>query len=113
MRISQAVVQKIANYAKEVSDGEFRLAGIGGDLGHGVRYIDGRSHIIWLGKSGNVQAASYYHGIVEAYDKGPVSDRPAWVQELGWALRNRNGFEKWHNKGMDEAFSFLNRHPGV
>lgn len=62
MKFTQDVVRQHADWATRVTGDQFRLQGIGGDLGYGVRYIDGVRQLVWLGKYGAREAAAYYLG---------------------------------------------------
>jgi hypothetical protein len=103
MRFTADTVQKIADHAKEVSDGRFSL-GYHANPGDGRRYVDGHSMTLsWKGSGAAHRAASYYLGVIEAYNPGTVGDLPEFIREALSAAIKRTGYEKWHNEGMDAA----------
>lgn len=86
MRITESVVRRIADWAAEVSGGGVSLQAVGGDLGNGVRYIDGHKQLVWLGRTGAREAAAYYAfaGIEWATREGVAV--PGWVCEYANTL---------------------------
>lgn len=70
-----------------------------------VRYIANHRHLVWLGRTGGDQAASFYFGIIEAYNDGTVGDLPESVREVSRELLTRAGYEKWHNQGLTEGMN--------
>lgn len=106
MRITQNLVTRMSDLVDDISDQKLGLQSIGGDIGYGTRYTDRRQQLVWAGKGAGVHAAAYYHGIYEALTDTAIGERPDWLRELGTELMNRSGFEKWHNRGMADAYSF-------
>jgi hypothetical protein len=112
MRITEHVVQRVAEYAKEFTGGAFRMNGIGGDIGHGTRYIDGVRQLVWLGKSnGARKACAYYLGAIETFNTAmgrEIGDLPEWLQEIHTALvvDDRRSFinAEMINAGSDANF---------
>lgn len=103
MRFTLATVQQIADHAKEVSGGKFHF-GYKANPGDGVRYVDGQSMtLVWKGSGAAARAASYYLGVIEAYNTGTVGDLPEFIREALNAAVKRTGYEKWHNQGMEDA----------
>ena len=86
MRITKDVVRKIADHAKTISGGHFHLL-YTANPGDGIRYVDGQSMTLtWTGDGAAAHAASYYFGIIEAYNTGTGGDLPAqWVSGLLYA----------------------------
>ncbi|MEU6362182.1 hypothetical protein [Streptomyces albidoflavus] len=103
MRFTADTVHKIANHAKEISGGRFSFA-YKANPGDGVRYVDGtKLGLVWTGSGAAHRAASYYLGVIEAYNPGTVGDLPDYIREALSAAAKRTGYEKWHNVGMDDA----------
>jgi hypothetical protein len=103
MRFTADTVRRIADHAKEVSGGRFSLA-YKANPGDGVRYVDGQSMtLVWKGSGAAHRAASYYLGVIEAYNPGTIGDLPEFIREALSAAVKRTGYEKWHNAGMDAA----------
>ncbi|MEV7675032.1 hypothetical protein [Streptomyces sp. NPDC088752] len=103
MRFTLDTVQRIGDHAKEISNGRFSF-GYKANPGDGVRYIDGKSMtLVWHGSGAAHRAASYYLGIIEAYNPGTIGDLPDFIREALNAAIKRTGYEKWHNRGMDDA----------
>ena len=50
MRITPTRVRAIADELHELSDGVMGSVQVGGDIGHGTRYIDGRRMLVGLGR---------------------------------------------------------------
>ena len=103
MRFTPDNVAKIAEQAKEVSGGKFWLA-YHANPGDGRTYVDGqRMTLSWKGSGAAHRAASYYLGVIEAYNPGTVGDLPEFVREALREAVRRTGYEKWHNQGMKDA----------
>lgn len=60
MRFNEAAVQRAADWATEVTGGQFESGPIGGDIGYGTRYTDGIEQLVWQGTNGAREAAAYY-----------------------------------------------------
>jgi hypothetical protein len=74
--IKQNDVRKMANAASQATGGAFNMLGIGADIGHGARYIDGRRQLVWVGKYAARKAAAYYFGVLRAMDNdGKLTER--------------------------------------
>lgn len=109
--ITENKVRTVSDHAAHMSGGWFGLAGIGGDIGHGTRYIDRRIQLVWQGKGASRQAASYYLGIIDALNvDGVIGDLPAGVNAVRAELVDGDGWsEKWASQGHADAQSWLNR----
>jgi len=110
--ITEGKVRTVSDQAHAMSGGWFGLGGVGGDIGHGTRYIDSLQQIVWLGKNGGSrQAASYYIGIVDALNSdagGVIGDLPAEVNAVRAELVDGDGWsEKWATQGHNDAQSWL------
>ncbi|MGA5598328.1 hypothetical protein ACPCSE_29260 [Streptomyces cellulosae] len=107
MRFTLDAVQQIADHAKEVSGGRFSF-GYKANPGDGVVYVDGHKMTLqWRGSGAAHRAASYYLGVIEAYNPGTVGDLPEFIREALREAVRRTGYEKWHNQGMDDAHSAI------
>lgn len=62
MRFTGSVVTWAAEWASTVTNGAVRFGYVGGDLGYGVRYVDGVRQLVWLGRYGAREATAYYLG---------------------------------------------------
>lgn len=51
---------RIAEEADRLTGGAVKMQAVGGDIGHGTRYIDGIEQLVWLGEQGAQEAAVYY-----------------------------------------------------
>ncbi len=103
MRFTLDTVQKIADHAKKVSGSRFGF-GYKANPGDGVVYVDGHKMTLqWRGSGAAHRAASYYLGVIEAYNPGTVGDLPEFVREALREAVRRTGYEKWHNQGMEDA----------
>jgi hypothetical protein len=60
LRFTETVVRRAAEWARKVTGGKFTLQAVGGNIGHGVRYIDGVQQLVRLGRYGAREAAAYY-----------------------------------------------------
>src|SRR5690348_4227865 len=79
---TQKKVETVSDYAKKITGGVFGLQGIGGDIGNGVRYIDGRKQLVWLGPRGARKAAAYYLGVIDSFNPGVIDDLPEEVNAV-------------------------------
>lgn len=109
--ITESKVRTVSDQAAQMSGGWFGLQAVGGDIGHGTRYIDRRIQLVWQGNGASRQAASYYLGIVDALNTdGTVGDLPADVNAVRQELVGGDGWsEKWASQGHADAQSWLNR----
>lgn len=64
MRFTKELVRQVADRAEKFTGGAFSMSGVGMSLGNGVRYIDGTSSLIWLGREGSRCACAYYIGAI-------------------------------------------------
>lgn len=76
MRFNGSAVQSAADWAAEVTGGQFELGPIGGDIGHGTRYTDGIEERVWLGRYGAREAAAYYLSAGAAWSELSGADVP-------------------------------------
>lgn len=104
-RFTKAKVETVSNHAKKLTGDRFGLSGIGGDLGNGVRYIDGRKQQVWFGSRGARQAASYYLGVIDAYNPGEIGDLPGDVKAVRRLLLEPGGgwVQAQYDQGADDA----------
>lgn len=109
--ITESKVRTVSDQAAAMSNGWFGLQAVGGDIGQGTRYIDGRQQLVWLGKGASRQAASYYLGIVDALNvNGTIGDLPAGVNAVREELVSGDGWsERWASQGHADAQSWLSR----
>ena len=109
--ITEGKVRTVSDQARAMSGGWFGLQAVGGDIGHGTRYIDSVQQLVWQGRNGARQAASYYLGIVDALnsDAGAVTgDLPAEVNAVRAELVDGAGWsEKCATQGHNDAQSWL------
>lgn len=105
---TQAKVRTVSDCARLLSGGVYGLQAMGASLGSGVRYIDGRRWMVWLGSRGARQAASYYLGVADAFNPGVVGDLPEEVNAVRAELLNSNRLDHaWYNQGHSDANGFL------
>lgn len=86
-RITGQLVQRISQYAAEISDGLSGPCRLGASLGYGARIVDGNRQLVWVGRPR--LAAAYYLGQVYAYAerKGIVQgDMPDYVTDTYYAV---------------------------
>lgn len=60
-RLTDNQFREITRYTRNFTSGNFRLQAIGGDLGHGARFIDGVRQLVWLGSEGGRWVAAAYY----------------------------------------------------
>ncbi|MEU9405719.1 hypothetical protein AB0E08_08430 [Streptomyces sp. NPDC048281] len=97
MRITARTVEKVAEYAKQVTAGAFSLA-YHNNPGDGRTYVDGHKMTLsWKGRNAAVLATAYYLGAARAY-LGPSKPFPAEIE----AIR-----DEIHGRGNAAASSFL------
>lgn len=95
MRITPDTVQRLADYASELTDGRFRF-GYASNPGDGMRYVDGTLiHLTWSGRDAARKAAAYYYGVAESANPGTVGDLPDDVREAGREL------VRWRESAVD------------
>lgn len=105
---TQKKVQTVSDCAKKFSGNVFGLQAIGGDIGSGVRYIDGREQLVWLGSRGAREAASYYLGIADTYNvSGNRADLPPDVETVRDELIGNGLNKQWYERGTSTAQSWL------
>jgi|SRR5581483_4132611 len=104
---TQAKVRIISDYTKKVSGDVFGLQAIGGDIGNGVRYFDCREQLVWLGSRGSREAASYYLGVIDAFNPGIIGDLPADVLAVREELNGDRFSQAWYDRGMNTANYWL------
>ncbi len=95
IRITPEVVQRLSDFAQEQAGDGWGLMGVGADIGHGVRYLDGRQGLVWLGRTGARKAAAYYYGVAEAAHRGALGDLPEDVRAYGREL------VRWRESAVD------------
>lgn len=87
MRITGNVVETVAKYAEEFTDGAFRYQGAGSDIGHGARYIDGIRMKVWVGRGASQEAAAYYVGALLGWARQTGTNIPDHVCEYAKAVQ--------------------------
>lgn len=107
---TQKKVSAVSDYAKRLTGNMFGLQGIGGDIGNGVRYIDGRQQKVWFGPRGARQAASYYLGVIDAFKPGVIGDLPEEVNAVRAELIGNGWNQGEYERGMDDAHGFMRWH---
>lgn len=100
MRITSSVVQFAADAASELSDGWFHVS-VGGDIGHGTRYIAGHRQLVWVGRGANVQAVAFYLGVINGY--GSITSAGPRLRSILLEASQRRDFAEWYAMGMHEA----------
>lgn len=103
MRITVDTVQRLGNYASELTGGRFRF-GDANNPGDGMRYVDGTSHTLaWTGRQAARSAAAYYYGVAESAHPGTIGDLPEDVREIGREL------VRWRESAVDVGRSAYTR----
>lgn len=100
---TEAKVKAISDHAKAISGGAFGLQAVGGDIGHGTRYIDGRRDTVWTGRRGSREAASYYFGVIDALTLGDVDGLPAPVAAIREELQGDGWDEDQYTRGYSDV----------
>lgn len=104
---TQNKVRTVSDYAKKISGNVFGLQGIGGDIGNGVRYIDGHREKVWFGPRGARQCTSYLLGIIDAYNPGVIGDLPEDVNAVRAELTGNGWNQREYDGGADDAHNFM------
>ncbi len=98
IRITRDTVQRLADYASEVTGGRFRF-GYVNNPGDGVRYVDGTEmHLTWSGSDAARKAAAYYYGVAESAVP-LVGDLPDDIRAAGRELI------RWRESAVDAGRS--------
>lgn len=113
MRITHTVVETVAKHAAEFTGGAFQLQGIGGDIGHGTRYIDGIRMLVWVGRGASRQAAAYYIGGMLGWARHTGAEIPAPVARFCQAVQETYQYTaaamQWQQQGENDAESRVRR----
>ncbi len=102
-RITRDTVQRLADYASELTDGRFRF-GHANNPGDGIRYVDGAEYLLtWAGRDAARKAAAYYYGVAESAHPGAVGEMPDDIRDLGREL------VRWRESAVDVGRSAYTR----
>lgn len=111
MRITGAVVARIAADAEEFTEGAFVFQGVGGDIGHGARYLDGVRQLAWVGRGASQEAAMYYIGGMLGWARESGREIPDEMREYAQSVQaacRRSGQGRdsyWQEQGETDGQS--------
>lgn len=84
---NQDMVQAVSDACAVITFGEIKLGYTGGDLGHGVRFVDSREQRVWLGETGAREAAMYYaHAAHDYASRAQSTSTPDLPEEIATVL---------------------------
>ena len=96
--ITEGNVQAVSDHAVKLSNGVFGLQA-SGNIGYGMRYIDRCRDKVWAGRRAGARAASYYLGVIDAFNPGAIADLPGTVNAVRADLISGG----WRRGGWDQA----------
>lgn len=107
MKIIADVVRQVGEYAKDFTEGTFYFQAKGLDFGNGVRYFDGPTMQVWIGRNASTKAAAYYIGGMLGWAQHSGKEIPdevrVFCQEVQSSYASRTAAEEWEQAGREKA----------